>query len=65
MERDQMMTTDEWNRRERREKNLKREKGQGTEETREETKTGIYKGDKGDTYRHRDKDNRKQEWSLC
>lgn len=50
-------------------KTQKEKKGQETEETREDnredTTTGIYKGDNRDTYRHRDKDNRKQEWSLC
>lgn len=27
--------------------------------------TGVYMGDKRDTYRHEDKDNREQEGSLC
>lgn len=26
---------------------------------------GVYMGDKRDTYRHEDKDNREQEGSLC
>lgn len=41
-------------------RNVKEQKKQG-----EDTMTGIHKGDKGDTYRRGDKENKKQKWSLC
>lgn len=43
-----------------RKKGVKEQKKQGRDAT-----TGPYKGDKGNTHRQNDKDNRKQEWSLC